>query len=312
MKYIITPDSVATPAAAPNSIPVARTAAASASSPLNPFAAQVAVARNANSVADAEAYRRSHIATEVSIKCMGMLHLIIGVVSLVIAPIMLFGEGARQSGNRFQLESNLLVLGLSLAFAVFHLWMGTQLRNFKNVGRIIQIVLSVFALFAFPVGTIVGAFCLYVLLSSKATNVCSPEYQQVIDQAPNVRYETSYSRLFIIAALFVAILCGGAVLAVKLESKRQGGQQADRKEGYERYSPREETGPQREMTDEELESILSNATASTDAPVWQVPEIVDEEELPVRELTDQEFEQMMSEMQTVGSLSGTDQDTFQR
>ena len=65
--------------------------------------------------------------------------------------------------------------------------------------------LSVCALFAVQLGTLIGFYMLYLLLSKKGTMVFSPEYKEIIAQTPHMKYKTS-PVVWIALGLIVAVI----------------------------------------------------------------------------------------------------------
>ncbi|MCJ7664374.1 MAG: hypothetical protein MUO24_09050 [Desulfobacterales bacterium] len=57
-----------------------------------------------------------------------------------------------------------VVLALIVLFVFFQLALGTAIKQHKAWGRNVGIGYGVILLFGFPIGTIVGAYCLYCLI----------------------------------------------------------------------------------------------------------------------------------------------------
>ncbi len=57
-----------------------------------------------------------------------------------------------------------IVLALIVLFVFFQLALGTAIKQHKEWGRNVGIAYGVLLLFGFPIGTIVGAYCLYCLI----------------------------------------------------------------------------------------------------------------------------------------------------
>jgi Ca2+/Na+ antiporter len=100
------------------------------------------------------------------------------------------------------------MLVLSGAIGVLQLIAGLGLRKFSNRGRILGSVIAGIGLIVIPVGTVIGAYILYLLLGAKGKVVFSPEYQEVIAQTPHIRYRTSkwVWILLILFLLFIVFL----------------------------------------------------------------------------------------------------------
>jgi O-antigen/teichoic acid export membrane protein len=57
-----------------------------------------------------------------------------------------------------------IVLALIVLFVFFQLALGAAIKQHKAWGRTVGIAYGVILLFGFPIGTIVGAYCLYCLI----------------------------------------------------------------------------------------------------------------------------------------------------
>jgi membrane protease YdiL (CAAX protease family) len=58
----------------------------------------------------------------------------------------------------------IIVLALIVLFVFFQLALGVAIKQHKAWGRTVGIAYGVILLFGFPIGTIVGAYCLYCLI----------------------------------------------------------------------------------------------------------------------------------------------------
>jgi len=79
---------------------------------------------------------------------------------------------------------------------------GYGLRKLQGWARIPAGLLAVLGLLAFPIGTIINGYILYLLFGRKGQMVFSIEYQDVIEQTPHIKYTTS----FVVRVLFVLLL----------------------------------------------------------------------------------------------------------
>ena len=161
---------------------------------VNPYAAPTAVVDDVPANAEAEAIRRAHISHEASIKAVGFLYYLGGVGMFFVAAAALVGRRA-DTGMAFLLL--LAALGAAQFFA------GWGVRALKKWGQVVGAVLSGLGLLAFPIGTLINGYILYLFLSKKGRTIFAPEYQDVIAATPHVRYRTS-----IIVWIFLALLVG--------------------------------------------------------------------------------------------------------
>ncbi|MBI4821867.1 MAG: hypothetical protein HY791_36750 [Deltaproteobacteria bacterium] len=75
---------------------------------------------------------------------------------------------------------------LTLAFGVVLVWSGLLLWRLERRGAMMASILSTLSLLVFPLGTVVGAYILWVFHSKKGRVVLSPEYQKVVELTPHL------------------------------------------------------------------------------------------------------------------------------
>ena len=172
------------------------------SSSVNPYAAPAARVDDVPANAEAEAIRREHINTEASLKAVGFLYYLGGVLVLVAGIVSL---GGRPTG-----DDNPAVIGaLLIALSVAQAFAGYGVRALLRWGRVLGCILSAIGLLGFPFGTLINGYILYLFLSKKGRTVFSPEYKDVIASTPHVKYRTS-----IIVWIFLALLVGLILVGV--------------------------------------------------------------------------------------------------
>ena len=158
------------------------------------------------SVDGAEGIRMAHIQHEASIKSIGFLYMlgfllcIIGIFPLGAGLIGLQGMGAQERGLMAGIGVFYILLGGFQGFT------GYALRGLKPWARWTAVVFSAIGLIGFPIGTLISAYFLYLLLTEKATTIFSPEYQAIIQQTPHVKAKTS-----VLAWIILGILALGFV-----------------------------------------------------------------------------------------------------
>ena len=165
----------------------------------NPYAAPAAPVEDVGTNAEAEAIRRAHISHEASIKAVGFLYYLGGVGVTLAGIFGLAGGGERQAVIT---AAVMLVIGIGQFFA------GWGVRGLTKWGRVVGCVLSALGLLAFPIGTAINAYILYLFLSKKGRTVFSPEYKDVIAATPHVKYKTSIL-VWIFLALVLALIVFG-------------------------------------------------------------------------------------------------------
>ncbi len=166
-----------------------------------------------------EEVRRQHLALEESVKSVGILFLIGGILGGVLAGLYLFigikeiiHSSAESSELGFAIFISAFILGTiaALQFAT-----GLGLRRRKPWSRIVAIVFSVIGLIAIPLGTIVSAYVLYLLLCKKGRFVFSAEYGHVISETPHLRYRSSVI-VWVVICLLAALLVTGFLLTFRV------------------------------------------------------------------------------------------------
>ncbi len=155
-----------------------------------------------NLATEAERIRRAHIKHEISIRTIGVLFLL----GAAISGLMIFG----------------LLVGPAIApldavvyavTGVAGLVLGLGLRRLDPRVRIPSAVFCGFGLLWVPLGTLINAYFIYLLLCAKGRVVFSESYKHVIEQTPHVRHRTSLY-LWIVFFTLVAILVGVVASAV--------------------------------------------------------------------------------------------------
>jgi hypothetical protein len=171
---------------------------------VNPYAAPAAPVDDVPASPQAEAIRRAHINHEASIKAVGFLYYLGGVLLTLGGVVSLVGASSEPSGA--------VVALLLVALGVGQLFAGWGVRALRPWGRIVGCVLSAIGLIGFPIGTLINAYILYLLLSKRGRMVFSPEYQDIIAATPHIKYRISII-VWIFLALLVALILFAAFAA---------------------------------------------------------------------------------------------------
>lgn len=150
----------------------------------------------------AEETRNQYIKHEASVKSIGLLYYL-GGGALLIAGVATLGTALSRGGKPEAFVSSVVFVLLGAV----QIWTGTGLRKLRSWSRVVAGILSGIGLLGFPLGTIINGYILYLLFSQKGKIVFSPEYQEVIQQTPHIKYKTS---------IVVWILLGLVVLLVLL------------------------------------------------------------------------------------------------
>jgi hypothetical protein len=163
----------------------------------------------------AELIRKSHLSHEASLQSIGCLYLLGGICGIFLG-LFYIGTGIALVGNVLPQQQGgqqidgqapgVVAIGLgvvALALSCFQLYAGRSMQTLNASGKIAAIIISVIGLLGFPCGTLISVFALYLLLSSKGEMIYSPQYKEIIQATPHIRYQTS-----IIVWIFLFILLG--------------------------------------------------------------------------------------------------------
>ena len=166
----------------------------------NPYSAPTARVEDTDA-GEAETIRRTHLGHETSVRGAGGLYLLGGVL------MTLGGVAALVGGARGGAEAATVVFVIALG--VLQLWAGLKVRALQRGGRIAGGFLSGFGLLAFPIGTLINGYILWLFFSDKGRTVFSDAYKDVIAATPHVKAKTS-----IVVWIFLALLLGLLVLGI--------------------------------------------------------------------------------------------------
>ena len=173
----------------------------------NPYSAPVAdPATEAPPLNDPEGIRLAYIGHEASVKSVGTLY-VLGAVLIGLSAI--FNLWVMFSGGGGATEASWATIAFLAIISALQFQVGSGLRKLKKSSRAIGAILAGIGLLGFPIGTIISAYILYLLMSRKGTMVFSPEYQQVIAATPHIKYKSSkvmWWFLMIVAAIIVIVL----------------------------------------------------------------------------------------------------------
>jgi len=153
----------------------------------------------------AEAIRFEHIKRETSIRSIGLLYYLSGVV-MTLAAIGLFVAAVDGSPIVW-----VWALGPAyLLFGVLSIFLARGLRKLQRWARTTTLVMAGIGLLAFPVGTLLNGYILYLLLSQQGKRIFEPDYAQIVADTPHVKYRTS---IVVWIALGILVLAIVALLA---------------------------------------------------------------------------------------------------
>ncbi len=177
----------------------------------NPYAPTSNIADADVTPDDVEAYRRKYLSHEASVKSIGTLYMLGAIFLVPMGVLMILGVvfDNEQAGMP---DSMAVIGGFYLAIGLLQGFTAVGLRRLQNWARIVAVVLSVVGLIGIPVGTLISAYFLYLLLSAKGKIVFSEQYRSVVEQTPHVKYKTSIV-VWILLGLLVLLIAFGFLAA---------------------------------------------------------------------------------------------------
>jgi hypothetical protein len=191
----------------------------------NPYAAPVtapaAAAAPSSGFGSAESTRKKYLSHEASVKSVGLLYFL-GAIFGLLAGVFYLGmsvfaignlpNGATDPRDAVALQvARVFAFGLGTivtALSLFQGFVALGLRKLTPWTRIGGSVIAFFGLLGFPLGTLISAYILWLLLSRKGEVVFSAEYQKVIRSTPHIRYRTSIIVWLFLGLLVLILLMG--------------------------------------------------------------------------------------------------------
>ena len=157
-------------------------------------------------LSEAERLRTEHIDHEAAIRSVGVLYLVTG--AILLAPIVSLPLAVNADPDA---ALDFVAGGLIMAaMSALYVGLGLGIRRLAIWTRIPTCLLSLLGLLAFPLGTLLGAYILYLFLSEKGRFVLTERYAAVVSLTPHIKRRTS-----IVVKIAIALL-GLGVLALAL------------------------------------------------------------------------------------------------
>ena len=208
---MVNEDPFSLPEETPN--PFSRTGDAPVDPAINPYAPTSHVSEMEGHELDVESFRRSYLSHEASIKSIGILYLIPGILLLVFFSIAAVGGVVGMvTGDVFG-GGGLTEALVVMALVALQAYAGWGLRRFKTGAKLIVTVFSTIGLLAIPVGTLINVYILYLLYGEKGKVVFSDAYQDAIRQTPHIKYQTS-TLVKVFVGLLILLIAVGIVSAL--------------------------------------------------------------------------------------------------
>jgi hypothetical protein len=155
---------------------------------------------------DIREIREKHLKHEASIKAVGILCLLGGV--LFLGTFAFVGIETLASG--LMEASSSMGLLFEIAFGTLQLISGIGLRQLRGWARIPAAIVAAVSMAFIPIGTVIGIYILYLLFSPKGSKVFSEDYRDIVTITPDIRYRTP--RWFWILMVTVMLMLVGIVV----------------------------------------------------------------------------------------------------
>ncbi len=138
---------------------------------------------------------------------MGLLYYVSGaflVLSAVAILVPTLSEGRWQA---------FVLIALCLGMGVLSIVVGRGIRTLQPWARTICIVLAVIGLLAFPVGTMINAYILYLLHAEKGKRIFKEDYAAIMAATPGVKYRTS-PVVWIVLGIILLVVAAAIVVPI--------------------------------------------------------------------------------------------------
>lgn len=145
------------------------------------------------------AIRNAHIKTESSIRSIGLLNY---VGAILLLPGLFDSKPLSGTAEATGYFLGFLMVPILLVLA------GHSIRRLQKPGRNLNTLFFAISLFAFPVGTLIGAYALYLLFCQKGRTIFSAPYKEVIANTPHIKYGTSKAAWIVLIVFLLFIVLG--------------------------------------------------------------------------------------------------------
>ncbi len=155
-----------------------------------------------------ELTRKRYLNHEVSVQSIGSLYYL-GAFGTALMTLGMFGVVA--SGGVANIVGGIVTSLIFGVLTVFFILLGWGLQKLNPRVRIPVAILAGIGMLYIPIGTIINAYILYLVVSKKGRFVFSDEYKEVIRQTPHIRYRSWLAIVFLVLLL---LILAAAVLPV--------------------------------------------------------------------------------------------------
>ena len=178
------------------------------------------------STSEAHEIRLEHIKTEAAIRSIGTLYYL-GAIVLCMAAIATMAGRFTPSGSASGGVGIVIIGAICLGFGALSFFVARGIRQFQPWARVTSIifaslgVLSAFGAAATrtgaPVGIVINAYILYLLLSRKGRRIFESDYPQIVAATPDVKSKTS---IVVWIAVIVLVLVVVGVIVAAMANRR--------------------------------------------------------------------------------------------
>jgi len=183
----------------------------------NPYAAAPVSSSLENAPEGAEAIRNQYLSHEASVKSIGLLYILGGLLGILVGLAYVGGgiafmtnpallKGAQNQDTSLVLFIMIIMGAVCLAMSALQLYAAFNIRKLGGPGRVIITVFSCIGLLAIPVGTLISAYFLYLLWSEKGKYIFTPDYKKVVEATPHIKYKTSIVVWILLGLLVLLVL----------------------------------------------------------------------------------------------------------
>ena len=169
-----------------------------------------------------ELIRRDHLSHEASVRSVGTLYYLgafflgfaaISMAAFLFLPVLLSQPRQDADFVAAPLLVRVILPGIYGFLTVLMFFTAHGLRRLQPWSRISAGILSTIGLLGFPIGTLINGCILYLLFSRKGNVVFSPEYRDIIDRTPHIKYKTSLV-VKILAVVLLALFLFAIIAAI--------------------------------------------------------------------------------------------------
>ena len=144
---------------------------------------------------------------------LGILTAVFAVPAFFLAVYAAFTDAGASLGFRIGYPIAIFAIG---AIAFNGAYAGYLLRKLDPRAKGFATAQSGFMLFAFPMGTLLGIYSLYLIHSKRGLFILTEEYQGIRARTPHIKYRTSPLVLILLGLLIALVLAGVVFSSIRL------------------------------------------------------------------------------------------------